>query len=311
MTFDATSWTNKTDIKIIAWAQNTMSSGPSEVYQAARWFIPIPGDFNGDRNVDSEDYDTFTLDCFTGPDGGPIDPACTPGDFDEDDDVDCDDWDQFVLAWTAGGDPPAFETCVIASPEHAAGEHSVLKNRYISFSPIDAGGTEVAYRLDTTDSTFFPDTVGTTRWIGDPDADNLAGVESEPIYRSAWPETVHVGSCHIVPASVYAVSATDGVATSDPLALYTIIQPIPKNWGDIAGPFIGGEWTAPNGTVSMDDVMALLQVFQATPGALHMTRGDLHDNGPNRVVNMSDVMIEVGCFRGDPYPYGSATDPCE
>ena len=65
----------------------------------------VPGDFDDDGDVDSDDYDSFA-GCFTGPDGGPVGVECQPGDFDEDDDVDCDDWDQFVLAWTEPGDPP-------------------------------------------------------------------------------------------------------------------------------------------------------------------------------------------------------------
>ena len=68
------------------------------------------GDFDGDSDVDTDDFNEFTT-CFTGPDNGPVAPGCEPGDFEPDDDVDCDDWDQFVLAWTASGDPPYFAPC--------------------------------------------------------------------------------------------------------------------------------------------------------------------------------------------------------
>lgn len=67
--------------------------------------VLVPGDFDGDGDVDEDDLAQFAL-CFTGPDGGPVPPECDPGDFDDDDDIDCDDWDQFVLAWTGPGDPP-------------------------------------------------------------------------------------------------------------------------------------------------------------------------------------------------------------
>ncbi len=69
-----------------------------------------PGDFDGDNDVDEDDFDAFES-CFTGPGGGPVGPGCGPGDFDGDDDIDCDDWALFVAAWTALGDPPALCAC--------------------------------------------------------------------------------------------------------------------------------------------------------------------------------------------------------
>jgi hypothetical protein len=75
--------------------------GKVHLYQG----VPVPGDFDGDGDVDEDDLGQFVL-CFTGPDGGPILPECEPGDFDGDGDIDCDDWEQFVLAWTDPGDPP-------------------------------------------------------------------------------------------------------------------------------------------------------------------------------------------------------------
>jgi hypothetical protein len=68
------------------------------------------GDFDDDGDVDSDDADTF-IACFTGEEGGPVDPGCEPGDFDLDGDIDCDDWAQLKLAWTGPGDPPVYEVC--------------------------------------------------------------------------------------------------------------------------------------------------------------------------------------------------------
>ena len=41
-TFDADSWANQDDIKIIAWAQEPLGSGPADVYQAAVMVWPFP-----------------------------------------------------------------------------------------------------------------------------------------------------------------------------------------------------------------------------------------------------------------------------
>ena len=61
-TFDAESWAQPADLKIIAWAQEPFAGAPAEVYQAAS-FWPAPPDCNGNTIPDWCD-----LDC--GPTGG-------------------------------------------------------------------------------------------------------------------------------------------------------------------------------------------------------------------------------------------------
>lgn len=56
------------------------------------WFPT--GDFNDDGARDLADH-ANGVSCFTGPDGGPIDPSCSPADLDVDDDVDLADWARF------------------------------------------------------------------------------------------------------------------------------------------------------------------------------------------------------------------------
>jgi hypothetical protein len=68
------------------------------------------GDFDGDSDVDSNDYAQFA-GCFTGPGGGPIGPECFAADFDADGDVDCDDFEQFQFVWTDPGAPPPLPEC--------------------------------------------------------------------------------------------------------------------------------------------------------------------------------------------------------
>jgi predicted CXXCH cytochrome family protein len=57
-TFDADSWTNRENIKIVAWAQGPAGSAPAEVYQAATRVWPLissPGDADGDGIPDAAD----------------------------------------------------------------------------------------------------------------------------------------------------------------------------------------------------------------------------------------------------------------
>jgi hypothetical protein len=68
------------------------------------------GDFDGDSDVDRDDYDQFAQ-CFTGPGGGPVSPECTAGDFDGDEDIDCDDWELFQFVWTDPTAPPSLPPC--------------------------------------------------------------------------------------------------------------------------------------------------------------------------------------------------------
>ena len=94
---------------------------PSGTLDAAQLVIVgmRPGDFDGDGDVDEDDHGSFGL-CFTGPDGGPVSPACQPGDFDEDDDIDCADRSEFELAWTEPDGPPEFEPCRNEVPSMSA-----------------------------------------------------------------------------------------------------------------------------------------------------------------------------------------------
>ncbi|MHC4697156.1 MAG: IPTL-CTERM sorting domain-containing protein [Planctomycetota bacterium] len=68
------------------------------------------GDFDGDGDVDLDDFDMFVV-CFAGPGGRP-EPGCEHCDLDDDGDVDCTDWGLFQQAWTEAGDPPEFSLCM-------------------------------------------------------------------------------------------------------------------------------------------------------------------------------------------------------
>lgn len=104
-----TSWTNKENVKIIAWAQRPGTSQPKRVHNAVQmdWpFEPLPddeyevGDMNCDGAVNGFDIDPFVLVV-----GGDLTgyyalyPDCDHmlGDCDDDGDVDGFDIDPFVL----------------------------------------------------------------------------------------------------------------------------------------------------------------------------------------------------------------------
>ena len=70
---------------------------------------PIPGDLDGDGDVDLDDFDAF-IACFTDT-GGRIIAGCEACDLDGDADLDCGDWVLFQQAWTEPVPPPEFAVC--------------------------------------------------------------------------------------------------------------------------------------------------------------------------------------------------------
>ena len=79
--FDSDSMSHESDIKVIAWAQEPLSSGPAEVHQAACTVWPFPDpcpwDFDADADVDTADL-LFLLGAWGTPAGD------TDGDGDTD-----------------------------------------------------------------------------------------------------------------------------------------------------------------------------------------------------------------------------------
>jgi hypothetical protein len=79
-TFDDDSMGHQSDIKIFAWAQEPLSSGPAEVHQAAYivwpFASPCPWDFDGDGLVNTTDL-LFLLGAWGTPDGDTNDDGTT------------------------------------------------------------------------------------------------------------------------------------------------------------------------------------------------------------------------------------------
>ncbi len=98
-TLDSDSWTAKPDIRIVAWAQEPLSTALAEVYQAAWKGWPlVPGDFDADGDVDLADYAGFA-DCMSDPGEAPSPTPPTTAqecleafDIDADADVDLRDF---------------------------------------------------------------------------------------------------------------------------------------------------------------------------------------------------------------------------
>ena len=123
-----------------------------------------------------------------------------------------------------------------------------------------------------------------------------------------WPdECVHLIDCEVIPLARYEIRAVNP-GTGDesaPLVVETIARPWPKYWADVCGAlyYPDHQWSPPNGVTAMDDVMAAVFYFTNHPYKPHRTWVELADEGPDMVLNFTDIFQIVRGFSGYPYPY--------
>ena len=294
----------------------------------------LPGDMDGDGDVDNDDYALF-VPCYTGPDGGPVGPGCEPGDFDGDDDIDCFDWDAFVLAWTEPGDPPVFAQCTVVAPASPPAPHDVPKNRYLTIDPT-TNLREVAYRVELTESAPYPTAIGRAWWLDTPVCRDLNGnacpgvdcvldpvppdcdgpyvfgwtstLTSMPVTREWVESPVHFTGCGVVPVASYEVrsSGNEGGLFSDPLEVVTAHKPdgTAQSWGDVTGgpdPVNPGDWLPPEGAMNMGDIGNSIRTFENRTEGTGFPPRVWVDVENNHVVNLGDIQFLVMAFEGRAY----------
>jgi hypothetical protein len=122
---------------------------------------------------------------------------------------------------------------------------------------------------------------------------------------------IHLYHEGIVPGGRYIIDVLEccpgGVKIkSPPLVIVT-----PK-WGDVGGPFSGGQWSAPNGSVDITtDVVMILEKFGNRGGAPIKSRVDIEPNCLDFKINITDAVRDLDAFRGAGYPFRpKVTDPC-
>ncbi len=215
-------------------------------------------------------------------------------------------------------------------PTVPAGEQGYAKNRYLALLPANAGD-QTALRVTLTDSLLFPEATGSHWWVGPPAEVSENSGSVDPIqgwpnfmaarmqctpYYADWDAApgsgvpVHVYGPEVVPDANYEVEAIheasdigDQESFSTPLVVPT------AKWGDIVVNCSTCPCGAPNGSVDISDVVAVLDKFQNANCAPIKARCDLDPELVNRVISITDATRVIDAFSGVPYPFG-APIPC-
>lgn len=185
----------------------------------------------------------------------------------------------------------------------------VPKNRYISFQPDSPVGC-IAFQVELTASTDFPECVGLKRWVGEPDpTTGVARLENDPLYREWTESVVSVNGQEIVPAATYEVRAVhqscdppDPADFSDPLDLPTVAV-----WGDTVGNYTGTGWTPPNGSADVGDILAVVRGFLDDATAPPVVQVDMGRVLTDAVIDGRDVLGSEAGLQGAGY---SGESPC-
>lgn len=195
------------------------------------------------------------------------------------------------------------DSCSLVDPVIA---DPFLKNRYLSFIPGDGFGGGGSGPVVQALRVRLSGQPGWEKWVGPPDATNISRLQCAPHYRDFGVVMLEVTDLDVRPGRTYTVQGIrEGAPLNDELkyAAAVNIATVPL-WGDVAGPFAGDHWLPPDGFVNINDVTALVHVFESRPFAPPLSWGDLADAVPNKMVNVADILRVVQAFGGgNNYPY--------
>jgi subtilisin family serine protease len=212
-------------------------------------------------------------------------------------------------------DRPEAETVVIA------------KNRYFGFVPGNAG-EQVAFRVSVVSlPDGFEGCEGDILWVGmprevtespgsadptPPPASWVASLSETPVYRD-WGsiDEVFVYGKAVLPSAFYAVQAVrEGCDLSNAANYSPSLGTSTSLWGDVVGDtFVGGMWSAPQGTIDFNDITAEVDKFKNAVGAPVKARSDLAGDTPDQVIDFNDISEAVEVFKGGGYPFAGPTCP--
>ncbi|MBI1825869.1 MAG: hypothetical protein HY287_05900 [Planctomycetes bacterium] len=229
----------------------------------------------------------------------------------------------------AGGPDPCISSASCDGQSHCIAEEYLgpecLKNRYITFSPLDVGGIS-ALRV-TLNSLQHPQPPnfpqfppqnfsafeGQVRWVGPPqDCDETespsttfkcAFLQCTPVYAD-WSSLLngnwlHVTGAEVMPSSAYTFDQLNASCQGNEQSCADIAksaQVTTARWGDCVSAYqlASPPLTQPNIT----DITAIINKFKGVPGAISRTRAQLVPNSIAVVqhISIADVAAGVDTF---------------
>ncbi len=206
--------------------------------------------------------------------------------------------------------------CSLNAPAMVFDEAGFTKDSYVSIDPNTNSTAAVAIRV-TRDATNLPlvDRYVDCTSLEDKGADGwYASLIDGPLpapgdatYYCDWSGVttgLHIRGCSVVPGNDYLVAMTiDGVEFSYDVVIPTTPIPLPREFGDLVGAFVADAWTAPDGLVTTNDIVAPLRKFGLAANAAILARVDTDGAVPNAIIASSDILRAVRAFAGDPFGY--------
>ncbi len=209
-------------------------------------------------------------------------------------------------------------------PSPLTAEAGFTKDRYVSIDPTTNGTENVSIRVTRVGST--TDKYVDCASLEDKGADGwYASLKDGPLpapgdatYYCDWSTVtsgLHIRGCSVVPGNNYNLDMTlDGTTFSVDLQISTTPPQAPtREFGDLVGGFVTGAWTAPDGLVTTNDIVAAVRKFGLDPNAPLLARVDTDGAVPNTVASSGDILREVRAFAGDVFGFGvtgCATGQC-
>jgi hypothetical protein len=276
--YDAISWNEQEDMKMIAWVQEPRSVWPADIHQGAILNWPFGGPIEPSEMPWPED--SLGLSCTEKQDCGEGATDCVEG-----------------VCYV----PKNRYMSIAANPANtgissARRVHVTLTARAIQLGWIGVPEFDPVSGLWTALIQGWP-----------PVYSNSEGGDG---FEGDWPDVLHVKGCEIVPGKTYLIDAiTYGMNISDPdnysTQLPLITSPV---WGDVVGqcpfdvcePPQGDPGTQPD----IDDVLASVRAFTGTTNAplTWMDVDPVVDYGyPEGQVVIGDVLAIVVAFTGGEY----------
>lgn len=225
--------------------------------------------------------------------------------------------------------------CFLPSVPQVPAEFPFSKSRFLSFEAGDAGMQE-GIRV-TLQSLPSPHDVhnGKALWVGPPvEVSETSGVVDPDEHASGdtfyaarlqcaphfmdWTTVgpIHVYGPEIIPGAVYDVQTVSAwcaptrcsdfgeVVFTDPLTIRT------SGWGDTVKDCQTVPCGAPNGTVDIIDVLAILNKFINLPTAPKKVRVDLEPAVPDFVISIADAIHALFAFVHEPYSFEVSVPEC-